>query len=133
MILLLLLVVISLLLIAQMALGPGVAFSAPPASGPVAHVVQAGDNLFRISLRYGTTVKAIMAANHLTSTIIHVGQRLVIPGSEHAKAFLLQEAFQPGEDTLIITHCQDGGHDPLAHSAARWVNSSTSGFSRMVN
>ena len=76
-----LLLVISLLLVAQMALGPGVAFSAPQASGPVVHIVQAGDNLFRISLRYGTTVKAIMVANHLTSTIIHVGQRLVIPGS----------------------------------------------------
>lgn len=76
-----LLLVISLLLVAQMAVGPGVAVSAPPESGSVIHVVQAGENLFRISLRYGTTVKAIMAANNLTSTTIYVGQRLVIPGS----------------------------------------------------
>lgn len=76
-----LLLVISLLLIAQMALGSGVALSAPPTSGSVVHIVQAGENLFRISLRYGTTVQAIMATNNLTSTTIYVGQRLVIPGS----------------------------------------------------
>ncbi len=45
----------------------------------VVHVVQPGENLFRISLRYGTTVNAIMAANGLTSTTIYTGQRLVIP------------------------------------------------------
>jgi len=75
------LLVISLLLVTQMALGSGAALGAPPESEPVTHVVQAGENLFRISLRYGTTVKAIMAANNLTSTTIYVGQRLVIPGS----------------------------------------------------
>jgi LysM repeat protein len=73
--------VLSLLLVAQLALGPGVAHSAPPKAGPVVHVVRAGENLFRISLRYGTTVKAIMRTNRLASTIIYVGQRLVIPGS----------------------------------------------------
>jgi LysM repeat protein len=76
-----LLLVVSLLLVAQMALGPSVALSAPSESGTVVHVVRAGENLFRISLRYGTTVNAIMRANNLTSTIIYVGQRLVIPGS----------------------------------------------------
>jgi LysM repeat protein len=75
------LLVLSLLLVAQMALGPGVAYSAPPNAGPIVHVVRAGENLFRISLRYGTTVQAIMDTNHLASTIIYVGQRLVIPGS----------------------------------------------------
>jgi LysM repeat protein len=48
----------------------------------VVHTVQPGENLFRISLRYGTTIDAIMAANGLTdSRTIHVGQRLVIPGA----------------------------------------------------
>jgi len=40
------------------------------------HVVQPGENLFRIALRYGTTVQAIMAANGLTDYNIHVGQQL---------------------------------------------------------
>jgi len=43
------------------------------------HVVQPGENLFRIALRYGTTVQAIMAANGLTDHNIHVGQQLRIP------------------------------------------------------
>ncbi len=72
---------LSLLMAAQMALGPSVAFSAPPASSSIVHVVQAGENLFRISLRYDTTVNAIMQVNSLTGTTIYVGQRLVIPGS----------------------------------------------------
>jgi lipoprotein-anchoring transpeptidase ErfK/SrfK len=46
------------------------------------HVVQRGENLYRISLRYGTTVQAIMNANGLSNAnYIWVGQRLVIPGS----------------------------------------------------
>lgn len=43
------------------------------------HTVQAGENLFRIGLRYGVTVDALMRANGLTSIYIYVGQVLVIP------------------------------------------------------
>lgn len=49
-----------------------------PPSGNI-HVVQRGQNLYRISLIYGTTVQAIMQANELSSTVIYVGQRLRIP------------------------------------------------------
>jgi LysM repeat protein len=50
------------------------------ASGTVVHTVQPGENLYRISLRYGTTVQAIATANGLTNTSrIYVGQRLTIP------------------------------------------------------
>jgi tetratricopeptide (TPR) repeat protein len=45
----------------------------------IIHVVQRGENLFRIALRYNTTVQAIMAANGLTDYTIHVGQELRIP------------------------------------------------------
>ena len=45
----------------------------------IIHIVQEGENLFRISLRYGTTVDAIMAANDLSNIYIQVGQELVIP------------------------------------------------------
>jgi len=51
-----------------------------PAQEPIVHVVQPGENLFRIARRYGTTVDAIVAANGLTNKrLIHAGQRLVIP------------------------------------------------------
>lgn len=48
------------------------------------HVVQPGENLFRISLRYGVTVNDLMRANGLTSIYIYAGQTLVIPGSDAA-------------------------------------------------
>ncbi len=67
---------LSLILLACMALGRPVR-----AQETVTHTVQAGENLFRIALYYGTTVNEIMAANGLTTVYIYVGQRLVIPGA----------------------------------------------------
>lgn len=46
------------------------------------HTVQPGENLFRIALRHGTTVDAIMGANDLANHTIRVGQELVIPDVE---------------------------------------------------
>jgi LysM repeat protein len=44
------------------------------------HVVAPGDNLFRISLRYGVSMQAIASANGITNfNLIFVGQRLTIP------------------------------------------------------
>jgi murein DD-endopeptidase MepM/ murein hydrolase activator NlpD len=55
---------------------------AATAKAPV-YVVQAGDTLFRIAQRFGTTPEAIAAANGLDDpSLIRVGQRLVIP-TEH--------------------------------------------------
>ncbi|MFQ6100020.1 MAG: LysM peptidoglycan-binding domain-containing protein [Anaerolineae bacterium] len=52
----------------------------PPPTGQVTHVVQRGENLFRIALRYGTTVRAIANANSIANpALIYVGQKLVIP------------------------------------------------------
>lgn len=51
-------------------------------NGETIHIVQAGENLFRIALRYGTTVEAIAQANGITNpALIRVGQKLVIPAS----------------------------------------------------
>jgi len=43
------------------------------------HVVQSGENLFRIGLRYGVSVAQLQAANQLSHINIFVGQRLRIP------------------------------------------------------
>ena len=51
----------------------------PPPGGPVIHIVQPGESLYGLSRRYGVSVQAIQSANHLSGTIIHVGQRLIIP------------------------------------------------------
>ncbi len=59
--------------------------SAPTATSGGAHVVQAGENLYRIALRYGLTYDAVAAANGITNpNAIYTGQRLVIPGSGSA-------------------------------------------------
>lgn len=56
--------------------------SAIYAQDQVVHVVQSGENLFRISLRYSVSMDAIAQANGLTNrNLIYVGQQLVIPGA----------------------------------------------------
>ena len=58
-----------------------------PGQNQIVHVVQPGENLFRISLRYGTTVDAIMAANGLTDpNAVYAGQQLLIPQGSSAPA-----------------------------------------------
>jgi len=54
----------------------------PQPQPAVTHLVQPGDTLFRISLRYGVPWTSIAAANNISSPyVIYVGQTLVIPGS----------------------------------------------------
>jgi LysM repeat protein len=54
----------------------------PSPTGQVTHVVQRGENLFRIALRYGTTVQAIASANGIANpALIYVGQKLTIYSS----------------------------------------------------
>ena len=48
--------------------------------GPGTHTVAAGENLFRISLKYNVTMQALMAANGISNpNLIYVGQVLRIP------------------------------------------------------
>ena len=51
-----------------------------PAAGGTTHTVVAGDSLWGLARKYGTTIEAIQAANGLTNTNIRTGQQLVIPG-----------------------------------------------------
>ncbi len=53
----------------------------PPAGGETIHVVQRGDTLFKISVRYGVSWLAIKQVNRIAGTVIFVGERLVIPGA----------------------------------------------------
>lgn len=54
----------------------------PSPAGQVEHIVQPGENLFRIALRYGTTVGAIATTNGIANPgLIYVGQVLIISSS----------------------------------------------------
>ena len=50
------------------------------ASGEIIHVVQAGENLFRIGLRYGFTAQELATYNGIANPdVISVGQEIRIP------------------------------------------------------
>ncbi len=48
---------------------------------PGEHVVRRGDNLGKIAKRYGISVSTLMATNNLSRSLIHPGQRLVVPNA----------------------------------------------------
>ena len=94
-----------------------------PSPGPakaVYHTVQPGENLFRIALRYGTTVEAIVAANHLSGEAsIRAGQELLIPTGPESDTGTY--VVQPGDtlysiarrfDTTVETLAALNGIDP---------------------
>jgi LysM repeat protein/uncharacterized protein YvpB len=74
----------TLIVVVGLALGLLAARTAHAAE--IVHVVQPGENLFRIGLQYGVGWRDIMAANGLYSTNIYVGQALVIPGTSGGAA-----------------------------------------------
>jgi LysM repeat protein len=75
----------------------------PSSAGPVYHTVQAGENLYRISLRYGTTVDAIVAANNLpNANSVYVGQVLLIPVGGQAQPGPTTYVVQPGDTLYAI-------------------------------
>ena len=73
------------------------------AQGSTVHVVQRGENLFRIALRYGVTVNALAAANGLSNTShVYVGQRLTIPTGGSSPSPSGVHVVQRGENLFRI-------------------------------
>lgn len=52
-----------------------------PNTGASSYIVQPGDTLFRIAVKHGITIQAIVIVNNLSSQLVYAGQRLTIPGS----------------------------------------------------
>ncbi len=58
-----------------------------PSRGSQTYIVQQGEYLARIALRFGTSVQAIVLANSLPNAwLVYAGQRLVIPGAQTGAA-----------------------------------------------
>ncbi len=79
-------VVILLLLLIQVA---------PVQADGITHVVQRGETLFRIGLRYGVSVAALRTANRISGNMIYAGQILVIPTANNAAAPAADAVTQP--------------------------------------
>ncbi|MTT30877.1 LysM peptidoglycan-binding domain-containing protein [Terrilactibacillus sp. BCM23-1] len=45
------------------------------------YTVKSGDSLWKISQQYGVSVSTLKSLNHLTSDLIHIGQKLTISGN----------------------------------------------------
>jgi len=92
----------------------------------VVHVVQPGENLFRISLRYGTTVDAIAAANGLSGHTVYVGQRLVIPsGSGEAT----EESRATAGSAYVVRRGDTISGIALRHGVTTWALMEANGLS----
>ena len=85
-----------------------------PATAEATHVVGPGENLYRIALRYGTTVQALAQLNGITNHHhVVAGQALRIPGGSTAPA----PAYQPAH--TVATHTVQAG-ETLAAIAMRY-------------
>lgn len=71
-------------------------------SGSV-HTVQRGETLYRISVAYGVSQQAIIAANNLINpSHIEVGQQLTIPGTSTVPTPSTDPAQSPGPGTHVV-------------------------------
>lgn len=72
-------------------------------AGLTIHVVQRGENLFRIALSYGLTTDELAAINGITNTNnIYVGQRLLVPAPQSVHHEPQVHIVQPGETLADI-------------------------------
>jgi murein DD-endopeptidase MepM/ murein hydrolase activator NlpD len=86
-----------LLLLLMVLVAASPAGAAPAAQTDEVYVVQAGDTLFAIALRFGVTAADLAAANNLSNpNLIFVGQKLVIPGAK------------PTAEPAIVTERNEG-------------------------
>lgn len=72
--------------------------------GQVVHVVQQGENLFRLAQRYGVTVDAVVQVNGIPDAdMIFIGQRLIIPALSDENKALQQFTQVVAADSLVAS------------------------------
>jgi len=97
------LVLTALILMAVLSLAPGAIHAGEPPSGEGFYIVQEGDTLSALALRFGTTVSALAEANGIADPdLIYVGQGLVIPGSSGGEGFY---TVQQGDTLSALALC----------------------------
>jgi murein DD-endopeptidase MepM/ murein hydrolase activator NlpD len=89
-------------LIAIIASSPVSAQTPTPSPGPV-YIVQSGDTLWDIAIRFNVTVDDLMAANNMVSQEIFVGNRLIIPGFPGLSGTLITQPVPFGESLRSLS------------------------------
>lgn len=72
-----------------------------PETGSFAYTVRAGDSLWLIANKYGTTVEAIKRLNGLTSDLLNIGQVLRIPSDQNMP--YIEYTVRPGDTLWILS------------------------------
>ena len=73
--------------------------------------MQAGDSLWLIAQRFGTTVDALKSLNGLTSNLINVGQVLKIPSSQSAP--YIEYTVRSGDTLWLLSRRYDTTVDAI--------------------
>lgn len=60
------------------------------------YIVKAGDTLYNIAKKYQTTWQDLMQINNMTSTLLHIGKQLIVPGIAKKIEYFVEEG-----DTLF--------------------------------
>ena len=92
----------------------------------ITHVVQAGENLFRIALKYGTTVGALASLNNIINpSYVYVGQELQV----------IQGASSPGGTTAVRYHVVQPGETlwsiAMRYGTTPWKIAAANGISNI--
>ena len=80
-------------------------------SGVREYVVKAGDSLWLIAQRFGTTVEAIRQLNGLTTNLLNVGQVLKIPASQSGS--YVEYTVQAGDTLWLLSRRYDTTVDAI--------------------
>lgn len=98
---------------------------APGKDEPQVYIVEAGDSLLGIALRFGLTLDELMAANELENPdFVFVGQRLVIPSGGAGSGGSSGNAPRPAPQGVQLRVEQPGD---LAAEAVQIINDSDTG------